>query len=196
MYAVLWLFLRSIFRHRWTHDGYRYWTEPKIIPKIRYRDAIPKLVKKRVRYRYYTDTEIPENGISVLNFVLPLSECPRTTAYSNTYGLKVNHYGPPLTTYHRAFYRLRTSCISILTQIIFLSVLGWHLPGLSEVPAWAPPPSSTCWTFPAFLCFLYFCNAVFSFSLYAVPHVSSVPSCTRAWFSSSNSTTNRNTATP
>ena len=62
------------------------------------------------------------------------------------------------------------------TLIFFLSGVGWHLPGL---PPWTPPPSITRWTFPAFLCFLYFfCTAVFSFSLYV--HVSSVPSCTRA----------------
>ena len=51
------------------------------------------------------------------------------------------------------------------TSIFFLSGLGWHLPGLSEVPSWTPPSSITCWTVPAFLCFLHFfyTSSVFSF---------------------------------
>ena len=46
----------------------------------------------------------------------------------------------------------------------FLSGFGWHLPGLSQVNTRTPPPSSTCWTFPASLCFRhFFCTFVFSF---------------------------------
>ena len=50
------------------------------------------------------------------------------------------------------------------TQIFFLSGLGWHIPGLSQAPTWTPPPSITCWTCPAFLCFLHFFFFVLPFS--------------------------------
>ena len=64
------------------------------------------------------------------------------------------------------FHAFKRTRYRLTRYIFFLSGLGWHLPGLSEVPTWAPPPSITCWTFPAFLCFLHFFGTfVFSFSI-------------------------------
>ena len=54
-------------------------TEPNRIydvPVFRYGGAIPKLVKKRDRYRYYTDTEIPGIYTGIRYFGILSSLCP------------------------------------------------------------------------------------------------------------------------
>ena len=55
-----------------------------------------------------------------------------------------------------------------LTEIFFPSGLGWHLPDLSQIPTWTPPPSTTCWTFPAFFAFyiFFYCRFFHFFRLF------------------------------
>ena len=62
-------------------------------------------------------------------------------------------------------------CKTLIAFVFFLSVLGWHIPGISRAPTWEPPPAATAEPFGPFFAFFFFpaCSKVTPSSRHTKP---------------------------